>query len=106
MPENAATCNANRTGLGVAYGGARLDRAIHGVEVPHFYQGELIHTSRRYDERAAIALIALRERVTTGPYCYRAEDEGVNPEDFTELAERVEHGEELWCDGLEDDAED
>ena len=85
---------------------AVVDRAIHGVEVPHFHKGELIHTSRRYDDRAAIALISLRERVTTGPYCYRAEDEGVNPEDFEELAERVEHGEELWCDGLEDDAED
>ena len=42
---------------------AVIERAIHGVEVPHFHKGELIHTSRRYDERATVALLALRERL-------------------------------------------
>lgn len=34
---------------------AALERALHGVEVQHFYHGELTHTSRRYDERLTVA---------------------------------------------------
>jgi hypothetical protein len=36
-----------------------LERAMHGVEVPHFHKGELIHTSRRYDERLTAMLLKL-----------------------------------------------
>lgn len=77
---------------------AVVERAIHGVEVPHFYKGELIHTSRRYDERAAVTLLALRERFSLAltPRCWRADEEGVNPDDFEALVLRVEEGDELW----------
>jgi hypothetical protein len=75
---------------------AAVERAINGVEVPHFYKGELIHTSRRYDERATVALIALREQLVQVPRCRYAEKEGVEIDDFEGLVARVEYGGELW----------
>lgn len=33
---------------------AMMDRAVNGVEVPHYYHGELVGTSRQFDERLAI----------------------------------------------------
>ena len=36
---------------------AALDRALNGVEVPVYYQGEKIDTYRRYDERLTVALL-------------------------------------------------
>ncbi|MCK0127442.1 hypothetical protein [Erythrobacter sp. F6033] len=75
---------------------AALERAMHGVEVPHFHQGELIHTSRRFDERLTVALLAMRERLgpprvpsTHAAFAYRANE-------FGPLLERVEHGPETW----------
>ena len=40
-------------------------RAINGVEVPHYYKGELVGTHRRYDERLALFLLRYRK-----PYRY------------------------------------
>jgi hypothetical protein len=37
---------------------ALLDRALNGVEQPHYYHGELVGTSRRYDNRLATWLLA------------------------------------------------
>ena len=37
---------------------AALERALNGVEVPHYHKGELIGTSRRYDERLTLALLS------------------------------------------------
>ena len=85
---------------------AVIERAIHGVEVPHFHRGELIHTSRRYDERAAVALLALRERLVPVPHSYGADDEGIYPGDFDTLVARVEHGDERWRDVFDDEEED
>jgi len=42
-----------------------FSRAIHGVEVPHYYKGELVGTHRRYDERLAMFLLRYRK-----PYRY------------------------------------
>ena len=75
---------------------AALERAIHGVEVPHFHQGELIHTSRKFDERLTVALLAMRDRFAP-PRRYSshpASDYGA--EDFGLLLERVEDGPETW----------
>src|SRR5688572_23878445 len=33
---------------------AALERALNGVEVPHFHKGELVHVSRRFDERLTV----------------------------------------------------
>jgi hypothetical protein len=38
---------------------AALDRALNGIEVPHYFKGELIGTSRRYDERLTVALLKM-----------------------------------------------
>jgi hypothetical protein len=38
---------------------AALERALNGIEVPHYYKGELIGTSRRYDERLTVGLLRL-----------------------------------------------
>ena len=36
-----------------------LERALNGIKVPHYYKGELIGTSRRYDERLTVALLKM-----------------------------------------------
>lgn len=75
---------------------ATVERAIHGVEVPHFHNGELIHTSRRFDERAAVALLTLRERMAPLPRSHGAEYEQIGVEEFDTLVARVEYGDEVW----------
>jgi hypothetical protein len=75
-----------------------LQRALNGVEVPHFYKGELVHTSRRFDERLTIALLAMKERLTAPPYAIRYEHMLAPPDNFESLVDRVETGEELWAD--------
>ncbi len=44
-----------------------LDRALNGVEVPHYYRGELVGTTRRYDEKLTLALLAARSRMGAVP---------------------------------------
>ena len=75
---------------------AALDRALNGVEVPHFYKGELVHTSRRYDERLTVALLAIRDGFgpVRKPPSHRASAYG--PDDFRALVERVGQGPETW----------
>jgi hypothetical protein len=76
---------------------AALDRALNGVEVPHFHKGELIHTSRRYDERLTLALLAMRAGLApdpAGPTAYNPD--GLPPDDFERLVARVETGKETW----------
>ncbi len=75
---------------------ATVERAIKGVEVPHFHKGELIHTSRRFDERAAVALLAMRSRMAAPLKCWRAEKDKLNLADFQSLVDRVEYGDEYW----------
>lgn len=75
---------------------AAMDRALNGVEVPHFYKGELVGTSRRYDERLTVALLAMRERVR-GPQRFSSHPAAAfDPEDFGPLLARVESGPETW----------
>ncbi|MEO0872175.1 MAG: hypothetical protein AAFY19_09510 [Pseudomonadota bacterium] len=76
---------------------AALDRAINGVEVPHYWQGELVGTSRRFDERLTAALL------NSGLLETRARAKGgVEHEyaggDLTRLLERIESGPPQWCD--------
>lgn len=81
---------------------AALDRALHGVEVPHFYKGEVVGTSRRYDERLTVALLALRASgrglagaAAPDPLHPAAQ---YRPDDFGKLVERVAQGPETWDD--------
>lgn len=85
---------------------AALERALHGVEVQHFYHGELTHTSRRYDERLTVALLAMRERLGPPPRVRPTHPAaGYGPEDFGPLLERVEHGAQTWDEGLRQEYE-
>lgn len=77
---------------------AALERALHGVEVPHFYKGELVGTSRRYDERLTVALLAMRDGFGP-PRVPRWHDASAYPaDDFAGLLERVENGPETWAE--------
>ena len=104
---------------------AVVERAIHGVEVPHFHKGELIHTSRRFDDRAAVALRRGGARQHEGAdvrgdepgqlapplQSWRAEAARVDIEDFECLLGRIEWGDEMRApiayadDELEDGAD-
>jgi hypothetical protein len=74
---------------------AALERALNGVEVQHFHHGELVGTSRRFDDRLTIALLdraAVIGRLPAVPH------HSTTPRDFEEQIERVEHGPETWED--------
>lgn len=75
---------------------AALDRALNGVEVPHYYNGELVGTSRRYDERLTLSLLSMRRNLA------RPEPNEYQPasafaaDDMAGLIDRVESGPEEW----------
>lgn len=75
---------------------AALERAMHGVEVPHFYKGELVGTSRRYDERLTVALLAMRDRFRPHTVPQWHASAHYDREHFAELVTRVEEGPETW----------
>lgn len=77
---------------------AAMDRAMNGVEVPHYHNGELIGTSRRYDERLTLALLAMRrtfDRPRLGDFHASSAFEA---DDLVGLIERVEKGPENWLE--------
>ncbi|MEP3050777.1 MAG: hypothetical protein ABJP48_13525 [Erythrobacter sp.] len=80
---------------------AAMDRAMNGVEVPHFYKGELVHTSRRFDERLTVALLAMRDgfRAAHVPITHSAAD--YRPDDFGALLGRVERGPDTWMEQMQ-----
>ena len=80
---------------------AALDRAMNGVEVPHYYKGELVGTHRVFNETLTVALLALQHRLTPIPPDRHAEQLLLPPDDFEALVERVASGEELWAEGEE-----
>ncbi len=80
---------------------AAMERALNGVEVPHLHKGEVVHTSRRYDERLTVALLAMRlqpRRAHLPPWHPASK---FRPDDFRALVTRVAHGPATW-DGRED----
>lgn len=82
---------------------AALARALNGVEVPHYYKGELVGTHRVFDERLTVALLAMQERLTPIAPDRHAEQELYHPDDFEALVERVADGEELWAERQSED---
>ena len=50
-----------------------FSRAIDGVEVPHYYKGELVGTHRRYDERLAMFILRYRKPHRYGRQLDKAE---------------------------------
>lgn len=95
---------------------AAMERALNGVEVPHYYKGELVGTSRRFDERLTIALLAMRASLAPGAPPYPSHPSArFAGYDFGRLVARVEQGPESWdeewhldhAEGLEEyDAEE
>lgn len=77
---------------------AALERALNGVEVPHFHKGELVGTSRRYDERLTVALLAMRGQLTAPLVPRHYEQTTFGADDFEALVERVETGDSLWAE--------
>ncbi len=75
---------------------AALERSLNGVEVPHFYKGELIHTSRRYDERLTVALLAMRDRLAPPAEARSPRQEYLCADELDDLIDRVEYGDERW----------
>ncbi|MFC3101313.1 hypothetical protein [Altererythrobacter lauratis] len=76
---------------------AAMDRALNGVEVPHYYKGELVGTSRRFDERLTVALLAMRAGFApAGPPYPSHPSAGYGAGDFGRLVERVAAGPETW----------
>ncbi len=78
---------------------AAMERALFGVEVPHYYKGELVGTSRKFDERLTVALLAMRESLRpqrSDPSYHPAAE--YRADDFGPLVERVEHGPETWME--------
>ncbi|EDL48472.1 hypothetical protein [Erythrobacter sp. SD-21] len=75
---------------------AALDRALNGVEVPHYYNGELVGTSRRYDERLTLALLAMRATFNRQPRGHYDPADAFGIDELAALADRVEHGPEQW----------
>ena len=75
---------------------AALDRALNGVEVPHFYNGELIGTSRKYDERLTLSLLAMRRELVRKPKYDFLPEAAYETGDLAALADRVEQGPQEW----------
>ena len=80
---------------------AALERAINGTEVPHYHQGELVGTHRRYDERLALGLLAHRP----GAPARRQPLPRVALDcvgDLGLMSDRVAHGPESWAEEAHD----
>lgn len=68
-----------------------MDRAINGVEVPHYYHGELVGTTRRFDNRLAQWLLANPWRVGRQQVAREW-----SAKDFEALLERIEWDSLVW----------
>ncbi len=75
---------------------AAMNRALNGIEVPHYYRGELVGTSRRFDERLTVALLAMRARLVDQAPRHSGESVRYAIQNLEPLIDRVEHGEEFW----------
>lgn len=80
---------------------AALDRAINGVEVPHYWQGELVGTSRRYDERLTALLLHSSALEAARPVRNGAESEFAQ-NGLARLLDRIANGPPEWCDYVEE----
>lgn len=75
---------------------AALERALHGVEVPHFHKGELVHVSRKYDERLTVFLLAARNAHGAQQLSRYGAASEFWSESWDKLLARVEEGSAFW----------
>lgn len=75
---------------------AAMERALYGVEVPHLHKGEVVHVSRRFDERLTLGLLRMRHALLPAPASPMSDASAYERNDFPGLVERVERGPEHW----------
>mgnify|MGYP006879608100 FL=1 len=75
---------------------AALERALNGVEVPHYHKGELIGTSRKYDERLTLGLLAMRNRFGASLVTRNGAAAEFHSEAWEDLLQRIEDGRLEW----------
>ncbi len=71
---------------------AALERALNGVEVPVYFQGEQIGSYRRYDERLTVALLGKRTLGGNPLYGRLGPSAERHARDFEALLANVERG--------------
>lgn len=80
-----------------------LERALNGVEVPVFFQGEQVGSYRRFDERLTVALLA-RFTMGSNPAFGRLGPAAErHARDFEALLAKVERGEAVATGALTPD---
>lgn len=75
---------------------AAMERALNGVEVPHYHAGELVGTSRRFDERLTVALLALPQPGPPPRLAGCEPGSAYEHDEFDALVERVAAGPDEW----------
>ncbi|HEX8364485.1 MAG TPA: hypothetical protein VF603_04285 [Allosphingosinicella sp.] len=66
-----------------------FSRALNGVEIPHFYKGELIGTHRRYDERLTMFILRYRDPIRYGKHLDRMGVAGLREDRALDLADAL-----------------
>lgn len=85
---------------------AAMERALNGVEVPHFYKGEVVGTSRQFDGRLTVALLAMRHAFLRPPAPPWHEAAGYEVDDLRALLSRVAQGPEIWRNSAPEEDDD
>jgi len=75
---------------------AAMERALYGVEVPHLHNGEVVHVSRRFDERLTLGLLRLRYQLLPDEAPPMSDASAYEPDDFAGLVQRVQRGPDEW----------
>ena len=70
-------------------GDEAFSRCIHGVAVPHFYQGQQIGEHRRYDERLTMFILRYRDPARYGRHLDGCGYDGVPEEKALDLADAL-----------------
>lgn len=81
---------------------AAYDRAINGVEVPHYWQGQLVGVSRRYDERLTGLLLKPGATESAGHDVRHGIEAEYANTGLERLLGRIEDGPAQWCDFQEE----
>ncbi|HKR24862.1 MAG TPA: hypothetical protein VJS15_06350 [Allosphingosinicella sp.] len=68
-------------------GDEAFSRCIHGVAVPHYYQGQLIGEHRRYDERLTMFILRYRDPARYGRHLDGCGYDGIPEEKALDLAD-------------------
>jgi hypothetical protein len=82
---------------------AALDRALNGVEVPVFFQGEQVGSYRRFDERLTVALLARFTMAGNPAFGRLGSTAERHARDFEALLGKVERGERVETGALSPD---